>query len=185
MDAEGLLASAAINLGLALVALSLFSLLKKQPGTAPVYRPRRMAAGDGGAGLMPLGHGRLTPSFRWIGAAFRLSEEDVLRRHGLDALVVIRLFKFGYVIEFVNLEELVASSVVLTANLVGISHRSMCSIKCFTVCSIVGVLVLAPTNYTSEGRADIRRSNSMELFTVTNVKRESDRLAQFCIFFQL
>ena len=97
MDAEGLLASAAINLGLALVALSLFSMLKKQPGNAPVYRPRRMAAGDGGAGLLPLGHGRLTPSFRWIGAVFWLSEEDVLRRHGLDALVVIRLFKFGYV----------------------------------------------------------------------------------------
>ncbi|XP_039850738.1 CSC1-like protein At3g54510 isoform X2 [Panicum virgatum] len=144
MDAEGLLASAAINLGLALVALSLFSMLKKQPGNAPVYRPRRMAAGDGGAGLLPLGHGRLTPSFRWIGAVFWLSEEDVLRRHGLDALVVIRLFKFG--------------------------------IKCFTVCSIVGVLVLAPTNYTSEGRADIRRSNSMELFTVTNVTRGSNRL---------
>ncbi|PUZ52984.1 hypothetical protein GQ55_5G017600 [Panicum hallii var. hallii] len=144
MDAEGLLASAAINLGLALVALSLFSMLKKQPGNAPVYRPRRMAAGDGGAGLLPLGHGRLTPSFRWIGAAFRLSEEDVLRRHGLDALVVIRLFKFG--------------------------------IRCFTVCSIVGVLVLAPTNYTSEGRAGIRRSNSMELFTVTNVTRGSNRL---------
>ena len=99
MDAEGLLASAAINLGLALVALSLFSLLKKQPGNAPVYHPRRMATGDLGAGggLLPLGHGRLTPSFRWIGAAFRLSEEDVLRRHGLDALVVVRLFKFGYV----------------------------------------------------------------------------------------
>nr|CAB3479445.1 unnamed protein product [Digitaria exilis] len=151
MDAEGLLASAAINLGLALVTLSLFSLLKKQPGNAPVYRPRRMAAGDPGAGLLPLGHGRLTPSFRWIGAAFRLSEEDVLRRHGLEALVVIRLFKFGYVI-------------------------GGGWIKCFTVCSIVGVLVLAPTNYTSEGRADIRRSNSMELFTVTNVARGSNRL---------
>ena len=64
MDAEGLLASAAINLGLALVALSLFSMLKKQPGNAPVYRPRRIAAGDGGAGLLPLGHGQLTPLFR-------------------------------------------------------------------------------------------------------------------------
>ncbi|KAL6853433.1 hypothetical protein ACP4OV_019462 [Aristida adscensionis] len=147
MDAEGLLASAAINLGLALVALSLFSLLKKQPGNAPVYLPRRMAAGadrGGGGGLLPLGHGRLTPSFRWIGAAFRLTEEDVLRRHGLDALVVIRLFKFG--------------------------------IRCFTICSIVGLLIIAPTNYTSEGPADFRRSKSMELFTVTNVTRGSNRL---------
>ena len=97
MDAEGLLASAAINLGLALVALSLFSMLKKQPGNAPVYLPRRMATDGGGGGLLPLGTGRLTPSFRWIGAAFRLSEDDVLRRHGLDALAVIRLFKFGCV----------------------------------------------------------------------------------------
>ncbi|CAM0885150.1 unnamed protein product [Alopecurus aequalis] len=90
-----LLASAAINLGLALVALSLFSMLKKQAGNAPVYLPRRMATAGGGGGLLPLGAGRLTPSFRWIGAAFRLSEDDVLRLHGLDALAVIRLFKFG------------------------------------------------------------------------------------------
>jgi len=71
---------------------------------------------------------------------------------------------------------------LVTTNLWFISHRSMCRIKCFTVCSIVGVLVLAPTNYTSEGRADIRRSNSMELFTVTNVTRGSNRLALLCIF---
>uniref|UniRef100_J3L7V9 CSC1/OSCA1-like 7TM region domain-containing protein n=1 Tax=Oryza brachyantha TaxID=4533 RepID=J3L7V9_ORYBR len=146
MDAEGLLASAAINLGLALVALSLFSLLKKQPGNAPVYLPRRMAAGDrgGSAGGLPLGHGRLTPSFRWIRAAFRLSEDDVLRRHGLDALVVVRLFKFG--------------------------------IKCFTVCSIVGLFILAPINYSSEDLPHSTRSNSMELFTVSNVARGSNRL---------
>lgn len=143
MDAEGLLASAAINLGLALVALSLFSLLKKQPGNAPVYLARRMAAGGGGGGL-PLGHGRLTPSFRWIRAALRLSEDDVLRRHGLDALVVVRLFKFG--------------------------------IKCFAVCSIVGLFILAPTNYSCEGLQDTKRSNSMELFTVSNVARGSNRL---------
>lgn len=92
MDAEGLLASAAINLGLALVALSLFSMLKKQPGNAPV----------------------------------------------------IRLFKFG--------------------------------IKCFSVCSIVGVLILAPVNYTSQGPSGLKRPNSMELFTVSNVTRGSDRL---------
>jgi hypothetical protein len=52
-----LLASAAINLGLALVALSLFSMLKKQPGNAPVYLPRRMAAGDVGSGVLPLARG--------------------------------------------------------------------------------------------------------------------------------
>ncbi|CAM0885151.1 unnamed protein product [Alopecurus aequalis] len=144
MDAEGLLASAAINLGLALVALSLFSMLKKQPGNALVYLPRRMATAGGGGGLLPLGAGRLTPSFRWIGAAFRLSEDDVLRLHGLDALAVIRLFKFG--------------------------------IRCFGVCSVVGVSILAPVNYTSKGPSGIGWSNSMELFTVSNVTKGSDRL---------
>ncbi|KAI4972261.1 hypothetical protein ZWY2020_003186 [Hordeum vulgare] len=137
MDAEGL----------ALVALSLFSMLKKQPGNAPVYLPRRMAGagGSGGSGgvLLSLGTGRLTPSFRWIHAAFGISDNDVLRRHGLDALAIIRLFKFG--------------------------------IKCFSVCSIVGVLVLAPVNYTSEGPSDPKRHNSMELFTVSNVPKDSDR----------
>ncbi|KAF0926763.1 hypothetical protein E2562_027379 [Oryza meyeriana var. granulata] len=159
MDAEGLLAPAAINLGLALVALSLFSLLKKQPGNAPVYLARRMAAGHrggsagGGGGGLPLGHGRLTPSFRWIRAAFRLSEDDVLWRHGLDALVVVRLFKFGT--------------------------------KCFTVCSIVGLFILAPTNYSSEGLPRATRSNSMELFTVSNVARGSNRLASLKLPFTL
>ncbi|KAL5227666.1 hypothetical protein ABZP36_015931 [Zizania latifolia] len=158
MDADGLLASAVINLGLALVALSLFSMLKKQPGNAPVYLPQRMAASDragssSGGGVLPLGHGRLTPSFRWIVAAFRLSEDDVLRRHGLDALVVLRLFKFG--------------------------------INCFTVCSILGLLILAPTNYSSECLPDTTRSNSMELFTVSNVPRGSNRLwVHFsCLYF--
>ncbi|XP_048567454.1 CSC1-like protein At3g54510 [Triticum urartu] len=144
MDAEGLLASAAINLGLALVALSLFSMLKKQPGNAPVYLPRRMAGAAGSGWVLPLGTGRLTPSFRWIRAAFRLSDDDVLRRHGLDALAVIRLFKLG--------------------------------INCFSVCSIVGVLILAPVNYTSAGPSGTKRPNSMEIFTVSNVPKGSDRL---------
>ena len=92
MDAEGLLASAAINLGVALLALSLFSMLKKQTGNAPVYRPRRMAARDCGAGLLPLGHGQLTP-------LFRLSKD---RKTCHDATASMRssssrLFKFGYV----------------------------------------------------------------------------------------
>ena len=81
MDAEGLLSSAAINLGMALLALSLFSMLKKQT-----------AARDCGAGLLPLGHGQLTP-------LFRLSKD---RKTCYDATPSMRssssrLFKFGYV----------------------------------------------------------------------------------------
>lgn len=90
MNAESLVASAGINLGLAVVVLTLFSVLKRQPGNAPVYFARRIAAGE------PLPLDRLRPSFAWILAAFRLSDDDVLRHRGLDALVLLRLFKFGY-----------------------------------------------------------------------------------------
>ncbi|KAJ0978859.1 hypothetical protein J5N97_014333 [Dioscorea zingiberensis] len=38
---------------------------------------------------------RLRPSASWIHRAFRISEDEILQRCGLDALVVIRLFKFG------------------------------------------------------------------------------------------
>jgi calcium permeable stress-gated cation channel len=98
MNPGGLAASAAINLGLAVVVLSLFSVLKRLPGNAPVYLARCMAAGKS----MPGGWCRSSsarcavPSFAWIPAAFRLSEEEVIGLSGLDALIVLRLFKFGY-----------------------------------------------------------------------------------------
>ncbi|KAL0910998.1 hypothetical protein M5K25_019098 [Dendrobium thyrsiflorum] len=63
--------------------------------TAPVYFSRRMAAGE----EVPIDrHFSLRwfcPSVSWIPLAFRLSEEDVIRQSGLDALVVLRLFKLG------------------------------------------------------------------------------------------
>ncbi|OAY81991.1 CSC1-like protein [Ananas comosus] len=139
MNAESLVASAGINLGLAVVVLTLFSVLKRQPGNAPVYFARRIAAGE------PLPLDRLRPSFAWILAAFRLSDDDVLRHRGLDALVLLRLFKFG--------------------------------IKFFTVCSIVGVLVLVPVNYTCrQGLTRTKVSYSTDSFTISNVGRGSNRL---------
>ncbi|XP_008775844.2 CSC1-like protein At3g54510 [Phoenix dactylifera] len=145
MNAGSLAASAGINIGLALVVLSLFSVLKKQPCNAPVYFPRRIAAGDD----LPLERRfslrRLRPSISWISRAFRLSEDDVLRHNGLDALVVLRLFKFG--------------------------------IKFFTVCSVIGLLILVPVNYTcEESSSQGKVSHSMVPFTISNVTRGSDRL---------
>ncbi|XP_073114024.1 CSC1-like protein At3g54510 isoform X3 [Elaeis guineensis] len=144
MNAGSLVASAGINIGLALVVLSLFSVLKKQPCNASVYFPRRIAVGDD----LPLERRfslrRLRPSISWISRAFRLSEDDVLRHNGLDALVVLRLFKFG--------------------------------IKFFTVCSVTGLLILVPVNYTSEkGSSQSTVSHSMVPFTISNVRRGSDR----------
>ncbi|XP_072960896.1 CSC1-like protein At3g54510 isoform X1 [Typha angustifolia] len=145
MNPESLVASAAINLGLALVVLYLFSVLKKQPGNAPVYFARRIAAGEEVPVDRPFSLRRLRPSVSWIPAAFRLSEDEVLRRRGLDALVVLRLFKFG--------------------------------IRFFTVCSVVGLLILVPVNYTcQEDPSSVKLSHSMDSFTISSVRRGSNRL---------
>ncbi|XP_078179526.1 early-responsive to dehydration stress protein (ERD4) isoform X2 [Carex rostrata] len=147
MNPGGLAASAAINLGLAVVVLSLFSVLKRQPYNSPVYLAKCMSTGES----MPGGWCRSSstrcavPSFAWIPAAFRLSEEEVIRMCGLDALVVLRLFKFG--------------------------------MKFFSVCSLVGLLILVPVNYASQESSDKARiSHSLDSFSISKVERGSNWL---------
>ncbi|KAK6233471.1 hypothetical protein QUC31_005877 [Theobroma cacao] len=117
MNPRGLLASAGINIGLALVVLILFSILKKQPSNAPIYYPRPLSKRHPITILPPdpFSPSRFLPSFSWIPRAFRVTEDEILETSGLDALVVIRLFKFG--------------------------------INFFAVCSLIGLLILLPINY--------------------------------------
>ncbi|ERN01729.1 hypothetical protein AMTR_s00097p00060460 [Amborella trichopoda] len=98
MNAQGLLASAGINIGLAIVVLTFFSIFKKQLCSAPVYLPKKLATG----GIGPLqeelegsGFSRFLPSASWSLRALRLSEDEFLQTCGLDALVILRLFKLG------------------------------------------------------------------------------------------
>ncbi|KAK8552668.1 hypothetical protein V6N13_121051 [Hibiscus sabdariffa] len=95
MDSYSLLASASINIGLAIVILFLFSVLKKQPSNAPIYYPRSLSKRHRIIFPPPRSLSRFFPSFSWIPRAFRVSEDEILEANGLDALVVIRLFKFG------------------------------------------------------------------------------------------
>ncbi|GAY36852.1 hypothetical protein CUMW_024940 [Citrus unshiu] len=108
MKPEGLLASAVINIVLALIILTLFSILKKQPSVAPIYYGRRLSSiiqqnDRNNIPLLSFDHhhsftrtlSRILPSFSWIPRAFRVTEEEILQTSGLDALIVIRLFKFG------------------------------------------------------------------------------------------
>ncbi|XP_062114891.1 CSC1-like protein At3g54510 isoform X2 [Humulus lupulus] len=147
MDAQSLIASAAINIGLAMVVLSLFSILKKQPSKAPIYYARRLSNDESfqlihrDQSLSTLR--RFLPSVSWIRRAFHVSETEILHTSGLDALVVIRLFKFG--------------------------------IKFFVVCSLIGIVVLLPVNY--NGQAETSRiDHSMDSFTISNITRSSNRL---------
>ena len=100
MNPHSLFASAAINIGLAFIVLSLFSILKKQPSTAPIYYARRLSKRHHIHFHRSLSFCRFLPSVSWIPRAFRVTEDEILETGGLDALVIIRLFKFGSVFLF-------------------------------------------------------------------------------------
>ncbi|CAM8964691.1 unnamed protein product [Rhodiola kirilowii] len=96
MNAHSLIASAGINFGVAFLVLSLFSILKKQPTNAYIYYARPLSE-NRHVDVVDEGYSfrRLLPSISWILAAFRVSDDEILDASGLDALVIIRLFKFG------------------------------------------------------------------------------------------
>ena len=98
MNPHSLFASAAINIGLALVTLTLFSIFKKQPSFAPIYYARRLSNGQQiHFHDQTFSFRCFLPSVSWIPRAFRVTEDEILDSSGLDALVIIRLFKFGSV----------------------------------------------------------------------------------------
>lgn len=93
MNAESLIASAAINIGLALVILCLFSVFRKQPANANIYYPRRLALRH--TISFDRSSNRFFPSVDWIRDAVGVTEDEILSTLGLDALVLIRFFKLG------------------------------------------------------------------------------------------
>lgn len=97
MTPQGLATSAAINIGLAMAVLCIFSILKKQPSNAFIYYARRLSQQhDILHNFDRFSFRRLLPSVSWIARALRVPEDDILCNFGLDALIIIRLFKFGY-----------------------------------------------------------------------------------------
>ncbi|GAU20907.1 hypothetical protein TSUD_120990 [Trifolium subterraneum] len=84
MNHHSLLASAAINIGLAFIILSLFSILKKQPSLASIYYAHRLSHHH----YIPFDSSfhRFLPSISWISKAYHVTEDDILQSHGLDAL---------------------------------------------------------------------------------------------------
>ncbi|XP_030493276.2 CSC1-like protein At3g54510 isoform X1 [Cannabis sativa] len=146
MNPESLIASASINIGLAMVVLSLFSILKKQPSKAPIYYAKRLSLSNDESFHHQNQSCRFLPSVSWISKAFHVSETEILLTSGLDALVVIRLFKFG--------------------------------IKFFVVCSLIGIVILLPVNYNGHVKNSMTSNNhhSMDLFTISNISRGSNKL---------
>ncbi|KAA8547958.1 hypothetical protein F0562_004387 [Nyssa sinensis] len=94
MILSALLTSVGINLGLCFLFLTLYSILRKQPGNANVYAPRLVAEGKSQQ-RSDFNLERLLPSASWVGRAWKLSEADFLSISGLDAVVFMRIFIFG------------------------------------------------------------------------------------------
>lgn len=97
LKTESLLAAVAINVALAVVLLSLFSIFKNQPSNATIYYARSLSLKhhipfhDCSATVFH----RFLPSVGWIPRALRVTDDQILEENGLDALALVRLFKFG------------------------------------------------------------------------------------------
>nr|XP_010943525.1 CSC1-like protein RXW8 isoform X2 [Elaeis guineensis] len=94
MKISALLTSAGINIGLCALFLSLYSVLRKQPGNVSVYFGRRLAQEHSryrDSFILE----RFVPSPSWIVKAYQYKEEEILSIAGLDAVVFLRLVVFS------------------------------------------------------------------------------------------
>jgi hypothetical protein len=102
MKVGGLLTSAGINIGLCVLFLSLYSILRKQPQNVKVYFGRRIAEEHNrlrDAFILE----RFVPSPSWIVKSLRCTEEEILATAGLDAVVFNRILVFRYLHFYFNM----------------------------------------------------------------------------------
>ncbi|KAF0909979.1 hypothetical protein E2562_001229 [Oryza meyeriana var. granulata] len=94
MKFGALLTSAGINIGLCVLFLSLYSILRKQPQNVKVYFGRRIAEENSRlreAFILE----RFVPSTGWIVRSLRCTEDEILATAGLDAVVFNRILVFS------------------------------------------------------------------------------------------
>lgn len=152
MIVSALLTSVGINVGLCVLLLSLYSVLRKQPGNVYVYAPR-MVAEEQAKREGPFSLERLLPSPGWILRPWRLSGDEFLSAAGFDAFVFIRIFVFS--IRIFSIAGVIGIFVLLPLNYTGNQLRNA-------------------------DWADIP-NQSLDLFTIANVKDGSKRLwVHFC-----
>ncbi|KAG6699110.1 hypothetical protein I3842_08G054000 [Carya illinoinensis] len=94
MDISALLTSAGINIGVCVVLLSLYSVLRKQPSNVGVYFGRRLVSVCSKRSD-PFSFERFVPSPSWIVKAWETTEEEILAIGGMDAAVFLRIVVFS------------------------------------------------------------------------------------------
>lgn len=97
LDGKSLTVSASINIVFAITILLFFSILKKQPSNSTIYFARRLSLNHHMAFDKTLTLSRFIPTVYWIRRAFRITDAELLENCGLDAFILIRLFKFGWI----------------------------------------------------------------------------------------
>ena len=93
MKVGGLLTSAGINIGLCVLFLSFYSILRKQPQNVKVYFGRTISKDRRrlqGAFILD----RFVPSPSWIVRSLQCTEDEILTTAGLDAVVFNRVLVF-------------------------------------------------------------------------------------------
>ncbi|XP_050277280.1 CSC1-like protein At1g69450 isoform X2 [Quercus robur] len=94
MLVSALLTSLLINFGLCVLFFTLYSILRKQPFYYDVYIPRLLVEGTSKR-RSRFNLERLIPSPGWVRKAWKLSEEELLSKSGLDAVVYMRIITFS------------------------------------------------------------------------------------------
>jgi hypothetical protein len=96
MEFSALLTSAGINIGVCILFLSLYSVLRKQPHNFSVYFGRRLAEEKFQKQDDYFSFERLLPTAGWIVKAYWCTEEEIRQVAGLDSVVFLRLFIFRF-----------------------------------------------------------------------------------------
>ncbi|XP_028806974.1 CSC1-like protein RXW8 [Neltuma alba] len=115
MKLVALFTSAGINIGVCAVLLSLYSILRKQPGNVNVYFGRRLASKRSRRTDLCLE--RFVPSPSWILKAWHTTEDELLAVGGLDAVVFVRIVVFS--LRVFSVAAIICTCLVLPVNYYG------------------------------------------------------------------
>ncbi|KAJ7296707.1 hypothetical protein O6H91_09G007100 [Diphasiastrum complanatum] len=94
MNLLGLAVSAGINIGLAALFLTLYSVFRKQPVNANVFFARHVWRDQNLKMDKGFTFQRLLPSAGWIKKSLQPSDDDIIASSALDSLVFLRIFIF-------------------------------------------------------------------------------------------
>ncbi|KAK4277373.1 hypothetical protein QN277_015382 [Acacia crassicarpa] len=115
MKLVALFTAAGINIAVCAVLLSLYSILRKQPGNVNVYFGRRLASKRSRRTNLCLE--RFVPSPSWILKAWHTTEDELLSVGGLDAVVFVRIVVFS--LRVFSVAAIVCTFLVLPVNYYG------------------------------------------------------------------